>query len=146
MDLIKVNNNFAKRVIARYHKHFADSFKLLAACQKGLNAEAVLDFISVSRLPNSDVGYLLNKSVITLTRHEAYGRLLNATTSEKLLCLFALYERGISVFGSVDEFNSWLAMPAFGLGQLAPLSMLNTINGIQLVANELGRIEHGDLA
>ena len=50
------------------------------------------------------------------------------------------------MFGSIEEFNKWIAEPAFGLGNKTPQDLLDTITGIELVGEELTRIEYGDLA
>jgi uncharacterized protein (DUF2384 family) len=74
------------------------------------------------------------------------NKLLNASTSEKLLRLYALYQRGLIVFGSAEAFTEWLMKPAFGIGNLVPLTILDTATGIKLINEELVRIANGDLA
>jgi uncharacterized protein (DUF2384 family) len=39
-----------------------------------------------------------------------------------------------------------MAEPAFGLGNLVPGNLLDTITGIELITEELTRIAYGDLA
>jgi putative toxin-antitoxin system antitoxin component (TIGR02293 family) len=38
---------------------------------------------------------------------------------------------------------SWLHRPAWGLGGVAPATLLNTLMGVQAVVNLVGRIRHG---
>lgn len=146
MDVIAIRDNEVNKVIARYQKYFADAISILLSTKKGLKAEAVFDFISVSKLSNNQVEQLLNKTIKTFNSYKANNTVLDATTSEKLLKLFALYEKGCLIFSSVEEFNQWLALPAIGLGGQIPFSLLDTITGIQMVNEELTRIEYGDLA
>jgi putative toxin-antitoxin system antitoxin component (TIGR02293 family) len=82
----------------------------------------------------------------TFTSYQKNKTALDPVISEKLLKIFSLYQKGVTVFGTVDEFNLWLAAPAFGLGKAVPKDLLDTITGIDLVSEELSRIEHGDLA
>ena len=65
---------------------------------------------------------------------------------EQVLKLLALARRGEDVFGSLPAFRRWLSKPAYGLGGQPPLALLQTSGGIDLVAEEVGRIAYGDLA
>jgi putative toxin-antitoxin system antitoxin component (TIGR02293 family) len=60
--------------------------------------------------------------------------------------LVMLYEYGIEVFGDRDNFNIWLNSRSIALGGRSPKELLDTKFGIDLVKDELGRIEHGVLA
>jgi putative toxin-antitoxin system antitoxin component (TIGR02293 family) len=71
---------------------------------------------------------------------------LDVITSEKLLKLFALYSKGAAVFGSIDAFTDWLSKPAYGIGNQVPQDLIDTMTGIDLIKDELIRIEFGDLA
>jgi uncharacterized protein (DUF2384 family) len=46
----------------------------------------------------------------------------------------------------MGAFKSWMEKPAFGLGGSKPLRMMNTVTGMDLVEDELLRIEYGALA
>jgi len=61
--------------------------------------------------------------------------------------LIALYDKGKTVFGSAEEFNLWLNDPEIGIGaQVLSSLLLDTTTGVELVMQELIRIEFGDLA
>jgi uncharacterized protein (DUF2384 family) len=130
----------------RYKKYFEDSVSLMLTARKGLRPDAVFDFISFSKLPSVLVERLLNKTIKTFNNYKANNIVLDATTSEKLLKLFALYDKGLLVFGLTEAFNGWLGERATGLGEQVPETMLDTITGINIVTEELIRIEYGDLA
>jgi len=66
-------------------------------------------------------------------------------TIQSLKCMNLLI-KGTEVFGEIDAFTRWLKKPAYGLGDKVPLDLLNTITGIDLVVEELIRIEFGVLA
>lgn len=89
---------------------------------------------------------LLNKTIKTFNSYKANNIVLDATTSEKLLKLFALYDKGLQVFGSTEALNAWLGGRAAGLGGQVPETLLDTITGINIVTEELTRIEYGDIA
>ena len=133
-------------ILDKYQTSFNNNIALVANSKKGLQAQAVFDFISLSEFPFPLIEKVLNKTMKTFTSYKKNKTALDPVISEKLLKIFSLYEKGVNVFGNVEEFNSWLAAPAFGLGQAVPKNFLDTITGIELVSEELSRIEYGDLA
>ena len=144
--MIAAQNQDLGKVQMKYRKYFEDAIVLSFTARKGLKSDAIFDFISLSKLNNTKVEHLLNKTIKTFNSYKAKNAVLDATTSEKLLKLFALYDKGGLLFGSAEEFNNWLAEPAIGLGGQVPETLLDTITGIELVIQELTRIEYGDLA
>ncbi len=88
----------------------------------------------------------LGLSLKTLQRYVQEAKTLAPREGEAVLKLEALYKKGIEVFGNRDEFNGWLKEPAFGLGGQVPLELLNMSTGIDLVMEELVRIEYGATA
>ncbi|MCH7409706.1 MbcA/ParS/Xre antitoxin family protein [Belliella sp. DSM 111904] len=54
-----------------------------------------------------------------------------------------LFKFGEKVFGSMDLFRGWLHDSSIPLGGTSPISLLDTTFGIDLVHDELGRIQHG---
>jgi putative toxin-antitoxin system antitoxin component (TIGR02293 family) len=134
------------KILDKYKRQADNSISLMLYSRKGLKPDAVFDFITVSGFPGVQVERLLNKSIKTFQNYKENNTTLDPTISEKLLKLFDLYNKGIMLFGTVEEFNKWLAEPAFGLGNQVPEDLLDTITGIQLTYEELIRIEFGDLA
>ncbi len=57
-----------------------------------------------------------------------------------------LHDLGIRIFGSKEKFNIWLEVESPALGNVQPKELLKQINGVDLIKNELIRIEHGILA
>ena len=137
-------NNFVK-MLSRYEPFYQDNISLLTRAQKGLQPKAVFDFISMADLPENLVEFALNKSMKTFRNYKLKKTVLDANTSEKLLKLFALYSKGIEVFGSLDAFADWLSKPAYGIGNRVPHDLIGTMIGIDLINEELIRIEYGDL-
>lgn len=133
-------------ILSKYEKSFSNSIALVADSKKGLRAQAVFDFISLSQFSFPVIEKVLNKTIKTFTSYKKSQINLDATISEKLLKIFSLYDKGAAVFGNIDEFNKWIAAPSFGLGNIVPRDLLDTVTGTELVYNELTRIEYGDLA
>ena len=136
----------AMQKLSRYEPFFQNNIILLQKAKTGLSPEAAFDFMLISELPGEQVEAALNKSIKTFQNYREKKANLDVTTSEKLLKLFALYSRGTTVFGSLDAFTEWLSRPAYGIGNQVPQTLLDTMTGIELINDELVRIEYGDLA
>jgi putative toxin-antitoxin system antitoxin component (TIGR02293 family) len=142
MEKLKVNINS----IFKYKNSFNNSFTLVQRANKGINSEDFFKFAELSGQNPSVLSGYLNLSLKTLTRYRKNRKKLSPDKSEQLLKWIALYIKGTSIFGNIDMFNNWLKKPAYGLGNLLPASLLNTSTGIDLIMEELQRIEYGDLA
>ena len=133
-------------ILRKYEKSFSNDISLVVNSKKGLRPQAVFDFISLSEFSFPFIEKVLNKTLKTFSSYKKNQTALDPVTSEKLLKFFSLYQKGLTVFGSIEEFNKWIAQPSFGLGNMVPHDLLDTITGIELVSEELTRIEYGDLA
>lgn len=60
--------------------------------------------------------------------------------------LVELYNKGIFLFANKETFETWLNNEQYGLGYKNPSDMVNTMTGIQLIMEELIRIEYGATA
>lgn len=141
-----ITNVKSVSVLSKYAKAYDNAIAILVNSQKGLKPQAVFDFISLSEFPAVHIEKILNKTVKTFNNYKGNDTSLDPILSEKLLKLFYLYNKGVAVFGTIGEFNKWMKEPAFGLGNQSPRNLLDTITGIELVVEELTRIQYGDLA
>lgn len=57
--------------------------------------------------------------------------------------LKSLYNYGYEVFKNKEKFHKWLERECITLGGEIPESLLTSNEGIELVRQTLGRIEHG---
>jgi putative toxin-antitoxin system antitoxin component (TIGR02293 family) len=125
---------------------YTDAISLLNTSKKGLDAKSALDFLSLSGFTQDEFQETFKTTVKTIQNHVNKDLKLDAALSEKLLKSFALFDTGIEIFGSGQAFHQWLNTPAYGLGNRLPFDMMDTIIGIQLIEEELIRIQFGDLA
>lgn len=79
----------------------------------------------------------------TFAKYRSSSEKVPSRISEQAIKLKELYLKGIYVFGNVDEFNKWIKEPSIGLKERIPLKLLNTATGIDLVNQELLKIEFG---
>jgi len=138
--------NSVHEVMGTYQPYYLNQISLLTNSKKGLSAKAALDFISISGFSKEEFQETFKTTVKTIQNYATNDLKLDAALSEKLLKSFALFDKGMEVFGSGQAFHQWLNMPSYGLGNQVPFDLMDTITGISLIEEELIRIEFGDLA
>lgn len=90
-------------------------------------------------------GYL-HLSGRTIQRYKKENKSFDPIYSEKIVLIELLYKKGIEVFGDENNFYAWMDYKSIPLGGVKPKELLDTSFGIDMVRDELGRIEHGILA
>ena len=133
-------------IFSKYEKSISNPLTIVTEANKGITANAFFDVAILSGVKKDLLADLLNTSLKTLIRYRHERKKLNPANSEQILKLIALYKKGIDVFGDVISLNKWLEKPAFGLGYQTPINLMRTSSGIDLIRDELNRIEYGDLA
>lgn len=138
--------NLVREIATKYKVNNENQFGLVNKAQLGLPASAFFDLQEITKFTNKELSGLLNVSFKTIQRYKKEGKHLSAQNSEQLLKIIALYQKAEEVFGSLESFNRWLRKPAPGLGGHKPFSLMQTSGGIDLVREEIIRIEFGSLA
>ena len=133
-------------MLVKYETTSTSTVRLILAANKGIKADTISDLVSISNHKKDFFAGLLNLSVKTLDRYTSEGKSLSPSNGEMVLKLISLYRKGAEVFGSVKSFNNWLDKPSIGLGNSLPVTFMYTSGGIDLIQEELSRIEFGDLA
>ena len=118
------------------------ALELIDRSRQGLIGTEAGHIASLLAISDKEMARLLNQSVATFHRQAKAGR-LDAATSERLLLLSQLASYGASVFQDQAKFTRWLRRPLRLLGERSPLDLLDSLTGIQLVDDILGRIEYG---
>lgn len=118
------------------------SFAYLKVLKAGLHRKSVNSFIKHSSLTLKQVAKLIHVSERTLQRY-SLDRAMDISSSERLIELTRLFHKGINVFNEKEKFNTWLDRPNKSLANSKPLDLIETSIGIDLVMDELLRIEHG---
>ena len=81
-----------------------------------------------------------------MSRYQKESKTFDALQSERILQIEILYSKGEEVFSNRGHFTKWLETKNLALGDILPLDLLKTSFGINLLMDELIRIEHGVLA
>ena len=114
----------------------------ISIAKRKLPARSVKAFMRISKLPKSQISKIIHISERTLERNSP-DKKLSITASEKLLELSKLFFKGYEIFEDEEKFRNWLQEESIALGRQKPIDLLQTSIGIELVSDELIRIEHG---
>lgn len=111
------------------------------------SSEILERFIKISAITNKLLAEkIFEISPKTLHTYKHSDKVLPIRINEQVLKLEELYKKGIELFESPQQFNKWLKIESYGLGNIKPIDMFNSITGIDLVYEELVRIEFGATA
>lgn len=130
----------------RAFKHWPQSrAEIHGALVQGLPAAVLVGLLDrLDLLAVDDVAAALGLSSRTLRRlRDQPGRPLPADLASKAWQLAELLAKAGVVFGDAAAAQHWLAAPAMGLDGARPIDLLRTLQGSELVAEFLGRLEHG---
>jgi putative toxin-antitoxin system antitoxin component (TIGR02293 family) len=122
-------------------KH-STSLDLVDLGEKGLTKASLSRLAEYLRLTSAQMARLLPVTARTLQRYTK-KRPLSPVVSGHMLEIAGVAVRGVEVFGEKDVFLTWMSRPSVALGNRKPLDLLSSPLGIDLVLDELGRIEHG---
>jgi putative toxin-antitoxin system antitoxin component (TIGR02293 family) len=86
---------------------------------------------------------ILHISERTLQRYAKANSNFPFSVTDRILQIDKLIKRGIHVFGSMEKFIGWLRENPFMLEGRLSFQSLRSIEGVNLVFTQLGRIEHG---
>jgi putative toxin-antitoxin system antitoxin component (TIGR02293 family) len=71
------------------------------------------------------------------------GEALTSEESDRVSRVAKVLRRAVEVFGDDAQGKAWMIDPVSSLGGRTPLSLLDTMEGYELVTNTLSRIEYG---
>lgn len=113
--------------------------------RRGLPAASVEAITRLTRTAQSELARALAIPERTLARRKREG-LLSAEESAKFVRFARVVERAEEVFEEGAPALAWLKTENPALGDVTPLSLLDTDLGADTVLDMLGRIEHGVFA
>jgi putative toxin-antitoxin system antitoxin component (TIGR02293 family) len=120
----------------------ASEAQIFRTAISGVYTQVFYDFADTINMHNKDLAGLLHLSPRTIRNYEQNKQTLEPLQGEHLLKLIALYDKGIELFGTVEEFSYWLNKP-FWNAQEKPIDWLITPGGVDLVTQELDRLGYG---
>lgn len=121
----------------------ADSAQIIESIREGLPAQT-MDFIagllSLSRAAFLDA---IKIPASTVERRLRTGEALTAEESDRVSRVAKVLRRAVEVFGDEAQGKAWMTDQVSSLGGKTPLSLLDTMEGYELVTTTLSRIEYG---
>ena len=124
---------------------FSNDFDVINLARKGFSKGTLLALAKKISLNLQELANILHISERTLQRYDD-NEIIKLEYAEKAVELARLYTRGEEVFGSIDKFKLWIKAPSLIFNGEAPVTILDTSAGFDMVFRELGRIEHGIFA
>jgi putative toxin-antitoxin system antitoxin component (TIGR02293 family) len=123
-------------------KAFPEPMDFINAIRTGLpgsSVNAVSELLQVSKGEMYSLLHITPRTAQRIIRSER----LDVDKSDHLVQLMKIHARCMTVFEDSEKAMRWLKTANFALGELTPLSLLDTSEGIELVADTLTRIEYG---
>jgi putative toxin-antitoxin system antitoxin component (TIGR02293 family) len=115
---------------------------LIALGHHGVTKDALLNLAKYLSFSMNQIAELLPITERTLQRYTR-SQHFNRAVSEQILQIAEVVAKGMEVFEDKNNFLTWMKQPNVALGNKAPLSLLGSRFGTEMVLDELGRIEHG---
>ncbi len=116
--------------------------KIIHAARNGVTRSDLKKFSLRVALPITKISEIVPASYSTLAKKSNYDK----EVSERLFEIAEVYAKGFEVFGDEKKFTRWLNKPNMAVGGDIPFSLLDTSYGVQLVLNEITRIDYGIFA
>ena len=123
----------------------SNDLDIIKFARGGFPKRTLLALAKKISLTLQELAYILHISERTLQRYDD-DEIIKTEYAEKAVELARLYTRGQEVFGNMDKFKLWIKAPSLIFNGEAPVSVLDTSAGFDMVFRELGRIEHGIFA
>jgi len=132
-------------LIAYELKESFDSNRLVTLVREGVQFSVFSKLLKKISFSLQEWSSFLHLSERTMQRYQKENKTFDISSSEKIIQITILYEFGVSVFGNKENFDSWLITKNVALGS-KPIELLDTVFGIEIINNELIKIEHGIFA
>jgi len=123
-------------------RRIAKPGQLVEAVRAGVPYQAFDTVREAAGLSREEASTLLGIPSRTLARRRKEGR-LTVEESDRVYRLAHLMAMALEVFGDREKVGRWLRKPNRALGNIVPLSRLDTEAGTREIEAVLGRIEHG---
>lgn len=123
-----------------------DILYLISLVRQGIKFTVFFAMAEKSPFSLNEWSSFLHISERTMQRYKREKKTFDPIYAQRILEITMLYQFGIDVFGTNEKFNNWLEATNLVLGGIKPKEFLDNSFGINLLKDELTRIEQGVLA
>jgi putative toxin-antitoxin system antitoxin component (TIGR02293 family) len=117
--------------------------ELMEQAAKGLAADVFDRFSALAEVPREDLAAAIHTTTRTIARRKEAAKVLDRSSSERLVRLALLYKRASDVMGSDSLTRQWMLTPREAFGGRTPFQMASSEIGAEEVEDLLARTEHG---
>lgn len=120
-----------------------DTVPLIYSTRQGLSFDLFDTILYYLPIKFAEWSKFLHLSERTMQRYKKENKPFEAIYAEKILDIALVYQNGEEVFGSKTNFDVWMNTQSISLGGSKPKDLLDNTFGINLIKDELVRIEQG---
>ena len=135
--------NLTQTIAARTSK---DMMSLITSVRDGIKYASFENIADEIPFSIHDWSHYLHLNERTFQRYKKEKKVFDPIHSEKILEISMFYNKGVEVFGDKNKFDVWLGSVNVALGNTKPKDLLDNSFGINMLNDELIRIENGILA
>jgi putative toxin-antitoxin system antitoxin component (TIGR02293 family) len=112
--------------------------------EMGFRSKEVRPLIDYLEFKVPDIAKAAAVSTSTVSRWRPTTS-IGVTGSEQFFKIDEIVRKGVDLFGGEEEFKQWLDNPNRALGNIAPLTLVKTRLGAELVDEALDALDYGDV-
>ncbi len=120
-----------------------DNMSLVRMMREGMSASLVPEMALRVGVGQDKLLEMLRLSRSTIKGRISKKETLSPMEADRVYRLMQLLTRAVGALGSEENATSWLRQELRALGGVAPIELLDTEPGYELVMDTLGRIEAG---
>lgn len=120
--------------------------ELISLVREGVSFYGFTELASFIPFDMQEWSKYLHLSERTLLRYKKERKNFDPIYAERIFQISMLYQRGLAVFVEEEHFIKWLDTRNIALGSVRPKDLFDSYFGLNLVNDELTRIEHGVFA
>jgi putative toxin-antitoxin system antitoxin component (TIGR02293 family) len=117
-------------------------FEMVNIARKGIPMKAIDTLAKNLNLSRQELAKYLPVSERTLQRYTP-EKILSQDLSDRILQIAKVYARCVEIFEGQEKASGWLKQSNIAFGKIPPIELLDTSTGIEMVSDELTRIEYG---
>jgi len=125
-----------------FSKRIKNRMDLVELSNTGVTKDALVHLSHFLRCSMKQMAALLPVTERTIQRYTPKKH-FNRAVSEQILQIAEVAAKGSKVFGNKEKLLLWMNHPNKALSDKTPMSLLSSKFGVDVVLDELGRIEHG---